>query len=162
MATTSSPPSTKFTLSKDFLADFYYENPFPEGFTLEDLKDPKVQQKLFTSLPSDEFCALADSFKKATGKAFGVVWIECDCDTGDALTWEEAETIYSDLQLGIDEPGDDCGNQWYSVTDTGFPTFGWDDEHHFSISERYLQETPEPLRSKIIIEFLLPHCKVLI
>lgn len=158
----SSPPSTVFAILHDS-PSFKGVNPLPERFTLHDLKAPKLQQNLFTSLSDEDFFVLACTFERETKMKFGVVWVDCDCDTGDALTWEEAEKIHPDLQMGTDEPGDDCGAQWYCVTEeNGFPSYGWYGEHHLAISERYLRDTPEPLRSKIIIEFLLPHLSVVI
>lgn len=158
----SSPPSIMFTISIESLLSFKGDDPLPKCFTLHDLEAPKLQRKLFTSLSDDYFYELACTFETETKKKFGVVWVDCDCDTGTALTWEEAEKIYPYLQMGTDEPGDDCGAQWYCVTEPKFPSYGWDNEHHLSISERYLQDTPEHLRSKIIIEFLLPHLSVVI
>jgi len=159
MSSVSTSSDTALYLIDLSLFDYPAEQPFPDGFSWSDFRDPKKRLKLVLSLSGDfeELSNLCSLLKDEIGESYGVVYVCCDPYDGEALTFEEASKIdrYKGLEKGFDEPGDDNVKRWYSITeDTGFPTFGLDDEIHLSIPERYLRQSNDTVRESQIYEAL--------
>jgi len=161
MATTSTTSQVRYLIDPGAVSDWFDDTkqPIPEGFTEEDLHDEAKRLKLATAFlgDSDAFGTLCDYLKEELRVAYGIVYCGCDPEDNRALTWDEAIKHYPCIERGNDEPGDDDGYLWYSTCvdeKTGFPTFGYDDEIHCAIAERYLEATDDTNREKQVFEAL--------
>lgn len=146
----------KFVLDLD-IAPAGAKQPFPEGFTLKDLHDASKREKIMEVYAEDaeEFEDACDFLKEETGESYGIVFVDCDVLDNNALTFEEAKERYPDVRRGAEEPGDDSGYQWFSVTEnTGFPDSGSDVEAQLAIMQRYLAATPDAGREAQVYEAL--------